>query len=144
MRSIASETKRVFFARFSEGEDLLQEIALTAKERNITSGFFFLIGTLQKAVLGFYKEGEYLPIEKSGPLEIVSCMGNISTKNDSEIVVHGHIVVSDSEGTAYGGHLLDKCIVDATAELVLVEVEGGVLRRELDTQRNLYLWSLNR
>lgn len=143
MRSIASKAKRVFFARFSEEDDLLEMIASTAKEHNITSGFFFLIGTLKKAILGFYKEGKYLPIEKDGPLEIVSCIGNISTKKHSEIVVHGHIVVSDSKGNAYGGHLLDKCIVDATAELVLVEVESGILRRELDTQRNLYLWSLN-
>jgi len=84
------------------------------------------------------------PIEKAGPLEIVSCMGNISSKEETELVVHGHIVVSDSGGNAFGGHVLPGCLVDATVELVLVEVESGTLRREFDAQRNLYLWALEK
>ena len=159
MKSIESKAKRVVFARLEEGDDLLDTIGSVAKEKNIISGFFFLIGTLKHAVLGFYKDGRYIPIEKAGPLEIVSCMGNISQKegktpkkitklkvfskkDNSDIVVHGHIVVSDDKGIAYGGHLLGKNLVDVTAELVLVDVEGGVLRRKLNPQNNLHLWSL--
>ena len=142
MKSVESKARRVVFARFSEGDDLLDTIGSVAKEKNIISGFFFLIGTLKHAVLGFYKEGRYIPIEKAGPLEIVSCMGNISQKENSDIVVHGHIVVSDDKGIAYGGHLLSKNLVDVTAELVLVDVEGVVLRRKLNPQNNLHLWSL--
>ena len=142
MRSIKSKINSVVFARLYEGEDLLKTINLTAEEHKITSGFFFLIGTLKQAVLGYYKEGKYLPIEKHGPLEIISCMGNISTNESAGIIVHGHVTVSDVDGSAYGGHLLPKCIVDATAELVLVEAESGTLQREFDTQRNLYLLSL--
>lgn len=142
MRNVESKIKRVIFARFFENEDLLATIASTAKQNNVNSGFFFLIGTLKKVVLGYYKEGKYMPIEKSGPLEIVSCMGNISVKEKAELIVHGHIVVSDSKGYAFGGHVLPSCLVDATAELVLVEVESGTLRRDFDAQRNLYLWSL--
>jgi hypothetical protein len=144
MKSVESKIKRTIFARFFENEDLLETIASTAKQNNINAGFFFLIGTLKKAVLGYYKEGKYVPIEKAGPLEIVSCMGNISVKEETELVVHGHIVVSDSEGNAFGGHVLPGCLVDATAELVLVEVESGALRREFDAQRNLYLWALEK
>ena len=140
MKSVESKTKRAIFARFSEDEDLLETIASTAKQNNVSSGFFFLIGTLKKAVLGYYKEGKYLPIKKAGPLEIVSCMGNISVKENVELVVHGHIVVSDSKGVAFGGHVLPGCLVDATAELVMIEVERGILRREFDARRNLYLW----
>jgi predicted DNA-binding protein with PD1-like motif len=97
---------------------------------------------LKKSVLGFYKEGKYIPINKPGPLEIASCMGNISIKEEKELVVHGHIVVSDINGGSFGGHVMSGCLVDATAELVLVETESGVLQREFDTQRNLYLLSL--
>lgn len=144
MRSIKSKINSVVFARLYEGEDLLKTISLTAEENSITSGFFFLIGTLKQAVLGYYKDGKYLQIEKQGPLEIISCMGNISTKERTEIIVHGHITVSDIDGSAYGGHLLSKCIVDATAELVLVEVERDTLQRKLDVQKNLNLWSLEK
>ena len=142
MRNIESKIKRAIFARFSEDEDLLEIIAATAKQYNVNSGFFFLIGTLKKAVLGYYKEGKYIPIEKAGPLEIVSCMGNISAKERAELVVHGHIVVSDSKGDTFGGHVLSGCLVDATVEFVLVEVKSGTLRREFDARRNLFLWSL--
>jgi len=142
MMIVESEIKKAVFARLFENEDLLETITSTAKHSNVNSGFFFLIGTLKKAVLGYYKEGKYIPIEKTGPLEIVSCMGNISVKENDELVIHGHIVVSDINGNAFGGHVLPGCLVDATAELVLVKVQSGSLRRKLDPQRNLHLWSL--
>ena len=142
MKTVESEIKNTVFARFAEGEDLLETIASVARQNSVDSGFFFLIGTLKRAVLGFYKEGKYLPIKKAGPLEIVSCMGNISTKEKSELVVHGHIVVSDAKGDSFGGHILSGCAVDATAELVLTKVKSGTLRREFDSKRNLFLWSL--
>jgi len=144
VNSIESGTGRVVFARFFENEDLLETIALTAKQNNVDSGFFFLIGTLKKAVLGYYKEGKYVPIEKAGPLEIVSCMGNISIKELAELAVHGHMVVSDSDGNAFGGHVLPGCSVDATAEFVLVEVKSGTLKREFDAMRSLYLWAFKK
>jgi hypothetical protein len=144
VKSVESKSKRVIFARFFEDEDLLETIASTAEQKNVNSGFFFLIGTLKKAVLGFYKEGKYVPIEKRGPLEIVSCTGNISVKKKADVVVHGHIVVSNSKGNAFGGHLLPGCLVDATVELVVVEVENRTLRREFDVQKNLYLWALEK
>lgn len=142
VRSVESEIKRTFFARLFEDEDLLEATASLAKRHGINSGFFFLIGTLKKAVLGYYKEGKYTPIEKAGSLEIASCMGNISVKEDSELVIHAHIVVSDGKGDAFAGHVLPGCLVDATAELVLVAVEDGILRREYEARKNLYLWSL--
>lgn len=142
MKSVESKIKKAIFARFFEDEDLLETIASAAKQSNVNSGFFFLIGTLKKAVLGYYKEGKYVPINKAGSLEIVSCMGNISVNDSDELIVHGHMVVSDSEGDAFCGHVLPGCLVDATAELVLIEVESGILKREFDTRRNLHLWSL--
>jgi predicted DNA-binding protein with PD1-like motif len=142
MESIESKIEQVVFARFFEGENLLEAIASAAKGSSVDSGFFFLIGTLKEAVLGYYQEGKYIPIEKRGPLEIVSCMGNVSARKNDEIVVHGHIAVSDSDGNAFGGHILDGCLVDATVELVLVKTESGKLKRAFDPSRNLYLWAL--
>jgi predicted DNA-binding protein with PD1-like motif len=142
VKTIKSKVEKVIFARFFAGEDLLETITGAAKQNDIDSGFFFLIGTLKKAVLGYYKDGKYVPTEKAGPLEIVSCMGNVSVKEKAELVVHAHIVVSDDKGNAFGGHVLSGCVVDATVELVLVKVESGTLRRELDAERNLFLWAL--
>lgn len=142
MREVESKIRRAIFARFFEDEDLLETITSTAVKNSVNSGFFFLIGTLKKAVLGYYMKGKYVPIEKGGPLEVASCMGNISAKEKAGLVVHGHIVVTDSKGNAFGGHILPGCLVDVTAELVLTEVESGTLLRKFDAQRNLYLLSL--
>jgi predicted DNA-binding protein with PD1-like motif len=142
MKAVESKVEKAILARLFEGEDLLEAVASAATHNGVNSGFFFLIGTLKNAVLGYYEKGKYLPIEKTGPLEIVSCMGNVSTKEKNEIVVHAHIVVSDRNSNAFGGHVLPRCTIDATAELVLVQIEKGTLRREFDAERNLYLWSL--
>ena len=144
MKALESKAERVLFARFYEGEDLVATIRQTAEQNGVNSGFFFLIGTLKTAVLGYYENGKYLHIEKDGPLEIVSCTGNISVDDKDELVVHGHIAVSDRDAAAYGGHVLPGCLVDATAELVLVKTGDRDLRREFDAPRNLYLLSLEK
>ena len=142
MDSITSRLERIVFARLHEDEDILQCIEKAARTHSVDSGFFIAIGTTKKAVFGFYDDGRYLPIEKTGRLEILSCTGNVSMKESDELVVHGHIVLGDKEGNAFGGHVLPGCVVDATAELVLVVAESGKLSRRLDIKRNLFLLSL--
>lgn len=143
MKTLEAKLGRVIFARLFENEDLLEAISNTAKQRGIKAGFFILIGTLKKAKLGFYRQGKYEPIPIGGPVEIVSCMGNISLKEEKELVVHAHISVSNEKGEVLGGHLLPGCIVAVTAELVLVEVVDVKLQRKFDEETKLYLWSLD-
>jgi len=140
MKKIESKLGRVIFARLLENEDLLEAISNTAKKTRITAGFFILIGTLKEAKLGFYRQGKYEPIQIDEPVEIVSCMGNISFKEEKDLVVHAHVSVSDEKGQVFGGHVLPGCIVAATAELMLVEAADAKLQREFDEKTNLYLW----
>lgn len=140
MRIHESKTGRVVFARLSEDEDLLEAITLRAKQAKITAGFFTLIGALKKAKIGFYHEQEYKSIEISEPVEIASCMGNISVKNDEEPIVHAHVVISNERGESFGGHLLPGCVVSVNAELVLVEAADSGLQRMFDEETKLYLW----
>jgi hypothetical protein len=139
MKMHESKTGRIIFARLSEDEDLLEAITLRAKKAQITTGFFILIGALKKAKLGFYREKTYKPIEISEPMEIASCIGNISVK-DKKLVIHAHILVSNEKGEAFGGHLLPGCVVSVNAELVLVEAADLILQRALDEKTNLHLW----
>jgi len=142
MTQAESKISRTIFIRLDENEDLLNAIKEKAERNNIRAGFFFLIGTVKKAVLGFFKEGSYKPIQLSGPLEIVCCAGNISAREDGELVVHAHIAVGNEHGQMFGGHLLAGCIVDVTGELVLVETPDTKLKRVFREKLNLYLWSL--
>jgi len=141
MKIHESKIGRVVFARLSEGEDLLEAITLRAEQAKITTGFFILIGALKKAKLGFYREQEYKPIEISEPVEIISCIGNISVK-EGEPMIHAHISVSNDKGEAFGGHLLSGCVVSVNAELVLVEAADLRLQRQLDEKTQLHLWDV--
>jgi len=140
VKAIESRLGRVIFARLFENEDLLEAISNTAKQKGIKAGFFILIGTLKEAKFGFYRRGKYEPIQIDEPVEIVSCIGNISLKEEGELVVHAHISVSDENGIVTGGHLLPGCLVAATAELVLVESADVKLLRKFDKKTKLYLW----
>lgn len=143
MKSVEAEAGKIIFARLFEDEDLLEAITQTAEKGRIKAGFFVLIGTLKKAKMGFFHKGRYQLIEMAGPLEIVSCMGNISTK-EGEPHVHVHIAVSNRKGEVFGGHVLSGCIIAATGELVLIEAVDVELQRKLDEKTQLYLWSVGK
>jgi hypothetical protein len=143
MKSVEAETGKIIFARLFEDEDLLEAITQTAEKGRIKAGFFVLIGSLKKAKMGFYHEGRYQLIETTEPLEIVSCMGNISIKENKPFV-HAHIAVSNRKGEVFGGHVSAGCIIAATGELVLIEAVNVELQRKLDEATQLYLWSVGK
>jgi len=134
---------RICFSRIFEDEDLADAIKKRVEESNMKAGTFILIGSLKKAILGYYKEGEYKSIELDGPLEIASCMGNIAVNEKGEIMIHPHIVVSNEKGEAFGGHLMKGSPVGATAELVIIEGTGINLQRTFDEKTKLNLWKLS-
>ena len=133
---------RICFSRIFEDEDLVEALKTRIEESEVKAGVFILIGSLKKAVLGYYKEGEYHLIEVDGPFEIASCMGNIAVDEKDEIIVHPHIVISDEKSKAFGGHLMKGSLVGATAELVIIESLGVKLRRAFDEKTNLTLWKV--
>jgi len=142
MKLRESKLGKVVFARLFEDEDLLEAIASASRQAKISAGFFTLIGTLKKAKIGFYHEGNYESIEIAGPLEIVSCIGNVSLKEKAPIV-HAHIVVSDEKSQAFGGHVLPGCLMSVAGELMLVEAAGMKLEKRFDEKTKLNLWSFD-
>jgi len=141
MEFAESKIGKIVFARFVENEDLLETITNVASKAKVSAGLFFLIGTLKKAKMGFFRKGKYETIEMNQPLEIVSCSGNVSVR-ENKIFAHAHIVVSDEKGKVFGGHVMPECIIGATGELVLMEAQDIQLLRKFDERIRLYLWSL--
>lgn len=132
----------VYVFRLLEGEDLADAIKRRAEENKVKAGTFMLIGSLKEATLGFYKDGQYHSTRIDGPLEIVSCMGNVAVDESGETIIHAHIVVSNEKCEAFGGHLMKNSIVGATAELILIRLEGITLQRALDEKTKLKLLNL--
>ncbi|HNV23772.1 MAG TPA: DUF296 domain-containing protein, partial [Candidatus Omnitrophota bacterium] len=79
---------------------------------------------------------ECVSLEKK--LEIVSCLGNISLKENKPFV-HAHITLADLKGQCYGGHLMPGTIIFA-AEYYIKELTGLELQRGLDQETGLSLW----
>jgi hypothetical protein len=78
-------------------------------------------------------------IHLDGPLEIVSCIGNIAVDEKDEVVIHAHIVVANEKGEAFGGHLMKNSYVGVTAELTIIESVGVNLQRIIDEKTKLKL-----
>ena len=140
---VKSETGKMIFARLNEDEDLLEALLHVAKGNNISAGFFLLVGTLKKAKVGFFRKGKYETIRIDEPLEIVSCMGNVSVK-ENKLFVHAHIYVSNEKGEVMGGHLMSGCTIAAAGELALIEAVNVKLFRKLDEKTQLFLWSIEK
>jgi predicted DNA-binding protein with PD1-like motif len=133
---------RIFISRIPEDEDLTDAIKKRVEEWGIRAGFFIVIGSVKKAVLGYYKDGKYENLSLVGPLEIASGMGNIAVSEKGETMIHIHLVVSNQKGEAFGGHLMKESPVGATAELVIVEASGINLIRGFDEKTELNLLKL--
>ncbi|MEM2136704.1 MAG: DNA-binding protein [Candidatus Methanomethylicia archaeon] len=129
---------RIIIARLRENEDLTQEIMRIIDERKVSSGQLMVIGALKRARFGIYVNGEYKVIEKTGHLEIVSCIGNIAEDENGKII-HAHITISGEDGICYGGHLMKDCIINPTAELTIIEGENLKITRKLDEKTKLKL-----
>ncbi|MEM3550076.1 MAG: DUF296 domain-containing protein [Candidatus Bathyarchaeia archaeon] len=133
---------RVIFSRIMEGEDLIDAIKSRVDDSKVKAGVLSVIGTLKRATLGYYRDGEYTYIHLDSPLEIASCIGNIAVDESGETVIHAHIVVSNEKGEAFGGHLMKGSNVGATAELTVIEVSGVNLQRAYDEKTKLKLFKL--
>jgi uncharacterized protein len=132
---------RVFLIRADYGSDLLQFILASAKRHEIAMATFTAVGALKSAKLGFYdqQKHEYHAHVIEEPVEIASCGGNISIK-DSEPFIHAHVVLSTSDGSAKGGHLMESKVF--AAEIHLFELFGKKAERKKDDVTGLHLWDI--
>ena len=133
---------KLFFSRLQEDDDVAESIKKNVDESGVKAGIFMLIGALKCAMLGCYKEGEYITKRLEGPLEVASCMGNVAVDERGETIIHGHIVVSNEKCEAFGGHLMKGCRVGPTAELVVIEAAGTQLQRRYHEKTKLKLLRL--
>jgi len=100
--------------RLKPGQDFRQEIEKIAEEHKINAGCIVnVVGSLSKATLRMAGAKETKVWEDE--FEIVSGTGTVS-KNTS----HVHISISNPNGTVYGGHLKEGCIVRTTVELAIL------------------------
>ncbi|MFC4540899.1 PPC domain-containing DNA-binding protein [Halosolutus amylolyticus] len=134
----AVETDAEYVARLETGADWRAEIESLANEVDADAAWFTALGAVQDAELWFYDQDdcEYYPIEFDEPLEVASCVGNVSLL-DGDRFAHTHVVLSDSDGDAVAGHLNEATVW--AGEVHMRVFEQG-LEREHDETTDLDLW----
>jgi predicted DNA-binding protein with PD1-like motif len=112
--------------RLKPGQDLKQEIQKIVIQKQIKGGWISsCAGSLTNYNIRFANQ----PVgsSDSGHFEIVSLTGTVSTNGS-----HIHISVSDSTGKTIGGHLMDRCFIYTTAEIVILSSDNFIFKREKD------------
>jgi predicted DNA-binding protein with PD1-like motif len=122
----------VIVANLQRGSDLLESLEKLAVESGVVGGMFTALGAVERAAFAFYDQTnhKYVNVNKDEELEIASCSGNFGVL-DGRPRIHCHVVFSDREGRAFGGHLMSGTKV-FVGEVHLLEVEGVKLERKVD------------
>ena len=130
-----------FVGRLPHGKDLIASIEDFCIESSIQMATFSVIGAVSSATIGAYdqKQQVYVTYTENMPMEVVTCIGNVSLK-DQAPVIHAHIVLGDERGKIIGGHLFSETVLYA-GEMDLQELVGKPLERLYDRTTGLFLWS---
>lgn len=111
--------------RLKPGADLFDSIEDFVKQNHIEAGCILSsVGSLTHAALRLANRSYYNDYE--GHFEIVSMTGTVSIHGS-----HLHIAISDGDGVTIGGHLVSGCKIYTTAEIVLLELDDVVYKREM-------------
>lgn len=112
--------------RLRRGSDLLKALQEYARTRRIAAGTVVSgVGCVTRARV---RDTSGVTVrELNEPLEIVSLMGTLSAAR-----THLHIALAREDLTVLGGHLMEGCIVNTTAEVVLLELDGVRFGAERD------------
>lgn len=111
-------------------DDLKLSLIRFTQENKLTAGFIITcVGSLIKTTLRLANAKSITHYE--GEMEIVSLTGTLSQDG-----VHLHISLADTEGATIGGHLMEGCIINTTAEIILGNAHDYQFTRELDPKTN--------
>ena len=129
---------RAYVIVFDKEEEFITSLTAFAADQLLVGSHFTAIGAFCDVTLGYFdrERKEYKKIPLKEQVEVLSMVGNIAA-GEGGPKVHAHVVVGKSDGTAWGGHVLEGHVWP-TLELV-IEDEPEHLRRHTDAATGLAL-----
>jgi uncharacterized protein len=105
---LSTAGSRTFEVMFGPGDEIMSGLTEFAEKNHITKGYISGIGGLATATLGWGdpQKGRVKMIPVTDKCELASFLGNISMQR-GKVYVHAHAVVSFSDGSTKGGHVVD-------------------------------------
>ncbi len=125
--------------RIDKNEEITEQLRTVALKEGIKLASVEALGAVNDFTVGVFDTAEkkYYSNRFTGPYEIVSLTGTVTTK-DGEFYHHLHMSAGDGKGSVFGGHL-NSAVVSATCEMV-VRVINGRVEREMDPEIGLNLF----
>ena len=129
-------------ARIDKGEEILEKVKEIALKENIKLASISALGAVNDFTVGVFKtdEKKYYSNLFQGYFEITSLTGTINTMN-GEFYTHIHMSAGNEKGEVFGGHL-NRAVVSATCEMVIIIIDGSV-DRYFDEEIGLNLFKFN-
>jgi predicted DNA-binding protein with PD1-like motif len=107
--------------------DLKEKLVEFTKKNNINAGLILTcVGCIYKGTIRLADGISTKNFNEN--LEILSLSGTLSKDG-----VHLHISLSDKDGLVFGGHLMDGCLINTTAEIVIGSLGGTIFSRKFDS-----------
>jgi uncharacterized protein len=139
---------KVVMIRLRPGKDLIEGLTEACMAQGMKSGAVTsCIGSLQRA--SFFTvvplptkmgAGYGDPVEKEGPLELVSAQGTIGLDAEGNLLIHMHGALGDGRGNLYGGHLIKgKCPILITCEVMVAFLDGVRAVQKYDQETDMKL-----
>jgi uncharacterized protein len=132
---------KTFALVFDKGDDVKELLLRFAAKNGLRAAQVTAIGAFSEVTLGFFdrQEKRYQEIPIKEQVEVLSFAGNIGEK-DGEPMLHAHVIIGKSDGTAHGGHFL-QAKVWPTLETIISETPTH-LHRVKDEETGLPLIEL--
>lgn len=117
---------KTFAIRLRPGQDLKAELIAFTKEKGLQAGIILTcVGSLTKTALRMAGQDRIQTWEEK--MEILSLVGTLSAEG-----AHLHLSIANAEGQAFGGHLVEGCLIYTTAEIAIGELEQYKFLRAVD------------
>jgi predicted DNA-binding protein with PD1-like motif len=131
--------EKTYAVIFDTGDEVKSGLVEFAKEQRLSGSHFTAIGAFSDVTLAYFdwqtKQYKKIPVREQ--VEVLSLVGDVALKENGEPEVHAHVVIGRSDGTAWGGHLME-AHVRPTLEVILVESPNH-LQRKFDKESGLAL-----
>ena len=132
---------KTFAIVFDKNDDVREGLLELANTNRFADAYLAGIGAFREVTLGFFdpRQKDYKKIPIKEQVEVLSFTGNIVQK-DGKPMLHAHVVVGKSDGTAHGGHFVGGRVWP-TLELIVSEMPVHLHRRD-DEETGLALIEL--
>ncbi len=132
--------EKTFALIFDKGDEVISGLTSFARENRLGASRITAIGAFSSLTLGYFdrERKDYKKIPLNEQVEVLSLAGDIAINDkDGSPKIHAHVVVGKSDGSAWGGHVLE-AKVWPTLE-VIIEESPQHLHRKSDPETGLAL-----